>query len=147
MILCESESIAINNPHNDDDEDDNCHISNSHKNSSSINNNSSILALDSRFSRLSFQSGDSKKSYRHRVSFDNILNNSFLSYTLRIENEGYHPGTESRLFMVILDDCEDMSGAVAVIQYAMVTISYYFQYIYIYIFVLIVILIYIEFGG
>ncbi|KAI7847781.1 hypothetical protein BDC45DRAFT_525115 [Circinella umbellata] len=121
MILCESESSmdAVNNTHNDDDEDDSHHISNSDKNNSSINDNSSILAHDSRFSRLSFQSGDLKKSYRHRVSFDNILSESFLSYTLRTANEGYHPCTESRLFMIILDDCEDMSGAVAVIQYAM----------------------------
>ncbi|KAI9255252.1 hypothetical protein BDA99DRAFT_540164 [Phascolomyces articulosus] len=120
MTLCESESSIIGNSHGDEEEeeDDNNKITSS-TNSNISQNNSLILPLDSRFSRLSFQSGDSKKSYRYRVSFDNTLNKSILSYTLRTANEGYRPCSGSRLFMVTLDDCEDMSGAEAVIQYAM----------------------------
>ncbi|KAJ8659009.1 hypothetical protein O0I10_005391 [Lichtheimia ornata] len=67
-------------------------------------NSSSLLSpIDSRYSRLSFQSAD-KRSYRHRVSFDMLSHQPFISFTLRTANEGYQPKSSSRLFMVTIDD-------------------------------------------
>ncbi|KAI7877010.1 hypothetical protein K492DRAFT_17603 [Lichtheimia hyalospora FSU 10163] len=67
-------------------------------------NSSSLLSpIDSRYSRLSFQSAD-KRHYRHRVSFDMLSHQPFISFTLRTANEGYQPKSSSRLFMVTIDD-------------------------------------------
>ncbi|KAL1929218.1 hypothetical protein VTP01DRAFT_2277 [Rhizomucor pusillus] len=65
--------------------------------------------VDSRYSRLSFQSADSKKSYKYRVSFDNVSNiaaKPLISYTLRTASEGYQTSSSpvGRLFMLIIDD-------------------------------------------
>lgn len=65
--------------------------------------------VDSRYSRLSFQSADSKKSYKYRVSFDNVSNiaaKPLISYTLRTASEGYQTSSspDGRLFMLIIDD-------------------------------------------
>ncbi|KAI9498862.1 hypothetical protein BDB00DRAFT_866933 [Zychaea mexicana] len=109
MTLCENESNISHEERDNEEEEE----------EEETEDETMILPLDSRFSRLSFQSGDSKKSYRRRVSFDNTLDKAFLSYTLRTANEGYQSGTASRLFMVTLDDCDDVSGAAAVIGYAM----------------------------
>lgn len=85
-------------------------------------NSSSLLSpIDSRYSRLSFQSAD-KRSYRHRVSFDMLSHQPFISFTLRTANEGYQPKSSSRLFMVTIDDPSHLDdGTTAkLIRYVMV---------------------------
>ncbi|ORY94463.1 hypothetical protein BCR43DRAFT_321731 [Syncephalastrum racemosum] len=63
-----------------------------------------ILPMDSRFSRLSFQSANSRRLYRRRVSFEHTK-----SYTLRTTSQGYCHNSQSRLFMIIADDDEVVS--------------------------------------
>lgn len=87
-------------------------------------NSSSLLSpIDSRYSRLSFQSAD-KRSYRHRVSFDMLSHQPFISFTLRTANEGYHPKSSSRLFMVTIDDPSHLDDGTTtkLIRYVMVHI-------------------------
>lgn len=64
-----------------------------------------ILPMDSRFSRLSFQSANSRRLYRRRVSFEHTK-----SYTLRTTSQGYCHNSQSRLFMIIADDDEVVSS-------------------------------------
>lgn len=82
-----------------------------------------ILPLDSRLSRLSFRSADSKRTYRHRVSFDNTCMPSakpFFSYTLRTASEGYLPTRASRIFMAVLDSATSQDETKQLLRYTMV---------------------------
>ncbi|KAI9322711.1 hypothetical protein BX666DRAFT_2109155 [Dichotomocladium elegans] len=76
-----------------------------------------VSPVDARSSRLSFQSADSKRLYRHRVSFNRVAHHPFISYTLRTSSEGYQYKAASRLFMVAVDDpgnLDDLATTVAV---------------------------------
>ena len=107
MTLCGNESMISSSCASEDD---------------AQSNSSSLLSpIDSRYSRLSFQSAD-KRHYRHRVSFDMLSHQPFISFTLRTANEGYQPKSSSRLFMVTIDDPSHLDDGTTtkLIRYVMV---------------------------